>query len=146
MDRSSALAARRGGRVDRLARTAERILRFMADPRLGVGLLVVAAAWNAIAAAGPNGGALLDAWPYLVLLGAVLLTGLAGVAVRLPAAWREWRRPPPLTGDDLLARKIPLVAEPDAAMRSGAAGALRAAGYRVVERGQGGRWTRSEEH
>ena len=142
MDRSSALAARRGGRVDRLARIAERILRLMADPRLGVGLLVVAAAWNAIAAARPNGGALLEAWPYLVLLGAVLLTGLAGVAVRLPAAWREWRRPPPLTaGDDLLARQIPLVAEPDAAVRSAAAGALRAAGYQVVERGQGVRWT-----
>jgi cytochrome c biogenesis protein ResB len=141
MDRSSALAAGRGGRVDRLARGAERILRLMADPRLGVGLLVVAAAWNAVAAARPNGGALLDAWPYLVLLGVVLLTGLAGVAVRLPAAWREWRRPPPLTGDDLLARQIPLATEPDAALRSGAAAALRAAGYRVIERGQGGRWT-----
>jgi cytochrome c biogenesis protein ResB len=141
MDRSSALAARRGARVDRLARGAERILRLMADPRLAVGLLVVAAAWNALAAARPNGGVLLDAWPYPVLLGAVLLTGLAGVAVRLPAAWREWRRPPPLTGDDVVVRQIPLVAEPDAAVRSGAAGALRAAGYRVVERGQGIRWT-----
>ena len=141
MDRSSALAAGRGGRVDRLARSAERVLRLMADPRLGVGLLVVAAAWNAVAAARPNGGALLDAWPDLVLLGVVLLTGLAGVAVRLPAAWREWRRPPPLTGDDLLARQIPLATEPDAVLRSGAAAAMRAAGYRVIERGQGGRWT-----
>ena len=142
MDRSSAMAAQRGERVDRVARAAERLLRLMADPRVGLGLLVLAAAWNAIAAAQANGGALLDAWPYLVLLGAVLLTGLAGVAVRVPTAWREWRRPQPLTArDDVVVRQLALAREPDAAVRTAAADALRAAGYRVVERGQGGRWT-----
>ncbi|HET6746469.1 MAG TPA: cytochrome c biogenesis protein ResB [Candidatus Limnocylindria bacterium] len=142
MDRSRAMAAQRGGRVDRLARAAERLLRVMADPRLGLGLLVLAAVWNAIAAARPDGGALLDAWPYLVLLGAVLLTGLAAVAVRVPAAWREWRRPAPLTaGDEVVATQIPLAHDLDAGRRVAASMALRAAGYRVVERGQGARWT-----
>ena len=142
MDQSSATAARSGGRVDRLARAAERALRVMADPRLGFGLLLLAAAWNAVAAAAPNGGALLDAWPYLLLLGAVLLTGLASVAVRLPAAWREWRRPPPLSArDEVITRDLVLARDPDAAMRAKAADGLRAAGYRVVERGQAGRWT-----
>ena len=142
MDRSSAMAVPRGGRIDRLARGAERTLRAMADPRLGLGLLLVAAAWNALAAAQPNGGALLDAWPYLVLLGAVLLTGLAGVAVRVPPAWREWRRPPALTlGDGVAATEIGLVRPPDAAQLARVADALRGAGYRVVERAQGRRWT-----
>jgi cytochrome c biogenesis protein ResB len=142
MDRSSAMAVPRGGRLDRLARSAERALRVMADPRLGLGLLVVAAAWNALAAARPNGGVLLDAWPYLVLLGAVLLTGLAGVAVRVPAAWREWRRPPPLTtGDDVIVTELPLAHAPDAVRLAAVADALRGAGYRVVERGHGRRWT-----
>ena len=142
MDRSRAMAAQRGGRVDRLARAAERLLRVMADPRLGLGLLVLAAVWNAIAAARPDGGALLDAWPYLVLLGAVLLTGLAAVAVRVPAAWREWRRPAPLTaGGEVVATQIPLAHDLDAGRRVAASMALRAAGYRVVERGQGARWT-----
>lgn len=142
MDRSSALAVPRGGRVGRLARLAERVLRTLADPRLGLGLLGLAAVWNAVAAARPDGGALLDAWPYLVLVGAILLTGLAGVAVRVPAAWREWRRPPPLTArDDVVSAEVPLAREPDAARLAALADDLRRAGYRVVERGEGRRWT-----
>jgi hypothetical protein len=141
MDRSSAMAVPRGRRLDRLARVAERTLRVMADPRIGLGLLLLAAAWNALGAARPNGGALLDAWPYLLLVGAVLLTGLAAVAVRVPAAWREWRRPPPLTARDDAASQIVQARSADETVRSGAAAALRGAGYRVVERGQGSRWT-----
>jgi hypothetical protein len=144
MDRSSAMAARRGGRVDRIARRAERLLRAMADPRLALGLLAVAAAWNAIAAATPNGGALLDSTAYLVLLGAVLLTGMAAVAVRAPPAWREWRRPAPLTvGDDVLAAELPIGRSPDAAVLARVAEVLRRAGYRVAFRGRGARWTAS---
>jgi cytochrome c biogenesis protein ResB len=95
-----------------------------------------------VAAARLDGGALLDAWPYLLLVGAVLLTGLAGVAVRVPAAWREWRRPPPLmSGDDVVLAEVPLVRAPDASGLSELADALRRAGYRVVERGEGRRWT-----
>lgn len=141
MDRSPAIAATRGGFVDRLARRVERLLRLMADVRLALGLLLVAGAWNAVAAAAPNGGALLDSLPYVALLGAVLLTGIAGVAVRAPAAWREWRRPAPLTaGDDVLGADIAVVAA-DERQRASAASVLRDAGYRVVVRGRGARWT-----
>jgi hypothetical protein len=142
MDRSRALAARRGGRVDRLARRAELLLRLMADPRLALGLLVVAGAWNALAAAAPGGGGLLDAPAYLLLLGAILLTGVAGAAVRAPAAWREWRHPAPVTaGDDVLRAEIPLRQPPNEAQRASVADALRRSGYRVAVRGRGARWT-----
>jgi cytochrome c biogenesis protein ResB len=64
------------------------------------------------------------------------------VAVRAPAAWREWRRPPPLTArDDVAAAEIPLARAADAAGLATVAAALRSAGYRVVERGNGRRWT-----
>jgi cytochrome c biogenesis protein ResB len=141
MDRSPAMAAR-GGRADRLARSAERLLRTVGDPRLGLGLLLVAAAWNAVAAALPDGGVLLDYPAYLVLLCAVLLTGLAGVVVRAPAVWREWRRPAPLTpSDELLGAELPVAAERQEHMRTAGVAILRRAGYRVVERGQGRRWS-----
>jgi cytochrome c biogenesis protein ResB len=141
MDRSPALAAR-GGLADRLGRAAERLLRTVGDPRLALGLLLAAGLWNALAAALPNGGWLLDTAGYLVLLGAVLLTGLAGVAVRTPAVWREWRRPAPLTASDELPGVELSIAPPDRErVRPAAVEVLRRAGYRVVERGRGARWT-----
>jgi hypothetical protein len=135
MDRSPAIAARRGGRADRLLRT-------VADPRLGLGLLLAAGLENALGAALPDGGWLLDTPAYLVLLGAVLLTGLAGFAVRAPAVWREWRRPAPLApSDETLSVELPVPAERHASMRSAGITILRRAGYRVVERGHGRRWS-----
>jgi hypothetical protein len=142
MDRSPAMPTRRGGRADRLGRSAERLLRTVGDPRLALGLLLAAGLWNALAAALPDGGWLLDTPAYLVLLGAVLLTGLAGVAVRAPAVWREWRRPAPLAASDELPGVEVLVApEQRERVRPAAVQILRRAGYRVVERGQGARWS-----
>jgi hypothetical protein len=142
MDRSPAMAVRRGARADRLARSAERLLRLVGDPRLGLGLLLLAALWNALAAALPAGGWLLDTPAYLVLLGAVLLSGLAGVAVRAPAVWREWRRPAPLGGsDEPMGVEITLDPSTEGHARAAAVTTLRRAGYRVIERGTGRRWT-----
>lgn len=142
MNRSPALAAGRGRRADRLAQSAERVLRALGDPRLGLALLLVAGTWNALAAALPAGGWLLDTPAYLVLLAAVLLTGVAGVAVRAPAAWREWRRPAPLAASaDLISIDLPLDSTPDRAGLTRAVTILRRAGYRVVERGEGLRWS-----
>ena len=141
MDRSPALAAR-GGLADRLARSAERLLRTVGDPRLALGLLLAAGLWNALAAALPNGGWLLDSPAYLVLLGAVLLTGLAGVVVRAPAVWREWRRPAPLAAsDELPGVELAIPPENRERVKPVAVDVLRRAGYRVVERGRGLRWT-----
>ena len=78
---------------ERLARAGERTLRLLGDARLGLGLLLLAGASNAVAALLPGGPASLDGWPYAVLLGLVALTGIAAVAVRSPTVWREWRRP-----------------------------------------------------
>ncbi len=141
MNPAPALATTATG-LDRLARVAERALRIGADPRVGLGLLLVAAAWNAAAAAVPGGGALLDSSAYLVLLGAILLSGLAAVAVRWPAAWREWRRPSALrpgggTLEVVVSCAAPL-AEP---ARANLAAALGHAGYRIRRSGSGARWT-----
>jgi ResB-like family protein len=142
MDRSPALAARRGGRTDRLSRSTDRLLRLLGDPRLGLGLLLLAGLWNALAAALPKGGWLLDSPAYLVLLGAVLLTGLAGVAIRAPAAWREWRRPAPsAASDEGLNVELPVAPGRQEQAQAAAVSVLRRAGYRVVERGKGRRWT-----
>lgn len=78
---------------DRLSRRAERLLRLLADGRLGLVLLLLAGAANVVAALLPDGPALLDAWPYAVLLGVLAITAVAAAAVRAPATWREWRRP-----------------------------------------------------
>jgi len=148
MSRSTALAAG-GRRADRVARTAERLLRTAADPRLALGLLLLAGAWNALAAALPSGAGLLATPPYLFLLGIILCSGVASVAVRLPVAWREWRQPGVLAeGADLLAAELPLAGEPlsgalDRDARARLAQTARAAGYRVVERGSGQRWSLS---
>jgi cytochrome c biogenesis protein len=141
MDRSTALPGR-APRLDRIARGSERLLRRAGDSRLALALLLVAGAANALAAALPDGGRLLDSPAYLVLLGAVLLSGMAAVAVRLPATWREWRTPaPPTDGEGSLIAEIPLEGGLDPANREGLRKELSAAGYRVLERTQRGRWT-----
>ena len=78
---------------ERLARAAERQLRLLGDARVGLILLLLTGLANAVAAFLPDGPRLLDAWPYALLLAVVALSGVAAVAVRTPAAWREWRRP-----------------------------------------------------
>lgn len=124
-----------GARLDTLARAGDRWLRRAGDVRLGALLLVVAAIWNAAAAAA-GGAAWLAAPPYAVLLGAILLSGLAGVATRLPAAWLEWRRPravPEGRGAAVAVLDSPLEAP-------GVQGRLQALGYRVTPAAQGARW------
>jgi hypothetical protein len=142
MSRSTALAASGGRRADRLARAAQRLLRLAADTRLALGLLLLAGAWNAAAAALPSGASLLATPPYLVLLGLILCSGMASVAVRLPGAWHEWRQPAPLAeSSDVLVAEVPLTEAPADASRAAMAVAARRAGYRVMERGRGDRWS-----
>jgi cytochrome c biogenesis protein ResB len=95
MGHARVLSVPRGTRIDRLARASERLLRVLADVRLGLVLLLAAASINAIAAALPSGSWLVRTSGYLVLLAAVLASGLAAIAIRLPTAWRDWRRPRP---------------------------------------------------
>ena len=141
MNPAPALATTPAG-LDRLARAAERGLRLTADPRLGLGLLLLAGAWNVAAAALPNGGALLDSIPYLLLLGAILLSGLAAVAVRSPAAWREWRRPAALRGsEEALHVEVPISVPLTDEVRAELAVGLQRAGYRIRSRGAGDRWS-----
>ena len=121
---------------DRLARLAERTLRMLGDARLALALLLLAGAANVVAALLPAGPEALDGWPYAVLLGAVALSGVAAVASRAPAAWREWRRPGAVhPGPEALSAR--LAAAPDPAE---IATRLRAAGYRVATEERRGRW------
>ena len=141
MSRSTALAATGGRRADRLARAAERVLRIGADPRLALGLLLLAGLWNAAAAALPSGAWLLATPPYLVLLALILCAGVASVGVRMPAAWREWRRPAEVAeGSEMLVAEIPVATPLAEGQRAAMVAAARAAGYRVAERGRSGRW------
>lgn len=78
---------------DRPARTAERLLRLVGDGRTGVLLLAAVGIANLLAALFDGGGTALDGGWYAMLLGVLALSGVAAVAVRAPAAWREWRRP-----------------------------------------------------
>jgi len=143
MSRSTALAAG-GRRGDRVARAAERMLRIAADPRLALALLLLAGAWNAAAAALPSGAWLLATPPYLVLLGVILCSGVASVAVRLPVAWREWRQPAALAeGSEVLTAEVPLAGALDPDARARLIVAVRAAGYRVAEWRSGERWSLS---
>ncbi|MDP9468361.1 MAG: hypothetical protein M3P32_06435, partial [Chloroflexota bacterium] len=142
MSRSTALPASGGRRADRLARAAERLLRLAADARLALGLLLLAGAWNAAAAALPGGADLLGSPAYLVLLALILCAGVASVGVRLPAAWREWRRPAVVAeGSDVLTAEIPVDAVLGEPERDAAAAALRRCGYRVMARGRGAAWS-----
>lgn len=121
--------------AERLARGAERLLRAFGDARTGVALLALLGLANAVAALLPDGPRLLDEWPYALLLGAVALSGVAAVAVRAPAAWREWRLPGPVQpGPGLLRTALPALTS------ATAVDALRDAGYRVRLEAQRGRW------
>jgi cytochrome c biogenesis protein ResB len=122
--------------ADRLARAAERSLRVLGEGRTAITLLLAAGAANVAAALLPGGAAVLDGWPYALLLGVVVLSAMAGVAVRLPSAWREWRRPVAVRpGAGVLRASLLSGAGPDAVGSQ-----LRAAGYRVRTESTGGRW------
>ncbi|MBA2633391.1 MAG: cytochrome c biogenesis protein ResB [Chloroflexi bacterium] len=118
----------------------ERWLRTLGDPRLGLALLLAAGAANAIAAAVPETRAWLDSLPYLLLVGAIALTGVAGVAVRLPAVWREWRRPGAL-GPHPSDWSAELPSAPSADVRRKLMTELRGAGFRVQEETSRRRWS-----
>lgn len=134
MDRSRALGPS-GRPREALARAADRLLRHAGDLRLAAVLLIAAAAWNAIAAVAPDGPASLDSPVYLALLGAIVLSGLAGVAVRLPAAWREWRAPGPVAeGRGALSAVLPVALDRDAVAER-----VAGLGYRVAASGEA-RW------
>jgi hypothetical protein len=132
-------AATRAHRRATVTARVERWLRVVGDPRVGLGLLLLAGAANALAAAVPAARGGLDSLPYLLLVGAIALSGAAAVAVRLPGVRREWRRPgalaPHPTDWSAVLRGAPsseqlhrLVAE------------LRGAGYRVREQQGRRRW------
>ena len=120
----------------RLSAAADRLLRLAGDVRLAAVLLVAAAAWNALAATAPSGTASLDSPVYLLLLGVILLSGLAGVGVRLPAAWREWRRP--TTVPEGRGALVEVVEGGGGVVATTAA--LGRLGYRTVVAGSGDRW------
>jgi cytochrome c biogenesis protein len=121
---------------DRLARAAERFLRVAGDGRVGLVLLAATGLANAVAAVLPGGPRLLDGLPYAFLLGALALSGVAAVAVRAPAAWREWRRPGPVQpGAGALEASLPM-GEPEVLLA-----ALSRSGYRArLESARGDRW------
>ena len=121
--------------ADRLSRVAEGLLRLIGDGRVAIGLLLVAGAANVVAAVLPDGPALLGAWPYALLLGALALSSVAAAAVRTPATWREWRRPGPIRSvSGAVAATLAPAPDPQQIER-----ALRGAGYRTRrERGRGG--------
>lgn len=123
-------------RGDHLARVGERLLRLVGDGRTGLALLLLAGAANAVAAFLPDGPRLLDAWPYAVLLGAVALSGVAAMAVRAPAVWREWRNPGAVrAGSGVLRVAVSSTAGPDEVTRL-----LGDAGYRTRTEVTRGRW------
>lgn len=78
---------------ERLARGADGLLRWLGDARVGLGLLLITGMANAAAALLAGGPRLLAGWPCALLLGVLAVSGIAAVAVRAPATWREWRRP-----------------------------------------------------
>ena len=120
-----------------LAHRADRALRLAGDVRLAAALLVVGAAWNVAAAVAPAGVASLDSPAYAVLLGAVLLSGLAGMAARWPAAWREWRHPGPVA-EGRGTSSVAIAAEnPD---QAAVARRLQRLGYRVATAPARGGW------
>ncbi len=112
--------------ADRAARFAERLLRALGDARLAIGLLLAVGVANLVTALVPNGRAMLESWPYAVLLGAIAMTSLAAVAVRAPATWREWRRPGPVPR-----AAANLALRLDAVAPTRLEAALRDAGYRT---------------
>jgi len=138
VSRSGELSVRPGGvSISRLTRLADRTLPLLAEPRLGVGLLLAACIANVAGAALPEGAWLARTPPYLALLAAVAVSGMAAVAVRLPAGWTAWRRPRPLA-DTPEASRFTLamgdLTSPSAVLED-AERVLRLAGYRVSEWG-----------
>ncbi len=128
------LSRSRQAGLDRLARLADRLLRAIGDARLGVALLVAAGVANLLAAARADWRWLLDSPPYLTVVGAILITGVAAVAVRIPPVVREWLHPVPLANSrDVLATDVPLTTQLTGAERAHMLGALRSAGYRLSE-------------
>ena len=132
-------AAGRVGYVEWASRQIERALRLTGGPRLGALLLVVAAVANVAAAIVPSWRGLLDSPAYLLLVGAIALSGIATVGVRSRAAWREWRSPTPLpAGSELVSTYI---AVPDAGLDSELLEhVVRKSGYRLRRHGTGERW------
>lgn len=129
----AAVAASPAG--DRLVTGAERVLRIAGDARSGLVLLLLAGLANALAALLPDGPARLNGWPYAALLGAVVLSGVAAVAVRSPTVWREWRRPTAVQAGAATLRLLLPAEPPDVIERS-----LQAAGYRTRREARRGRW------
>ena len=117
----------------------ERWLRLVGDPRVGLGLLLLAGAANALAAAVPGTRGWLDSLPYLLLVGAIALSGVAAVAVRLPAVQREWRRPGALAPHPT-DWSVVLPATPSSEQLHRLVAELRGAGYRVREQPGRRRW------
>jgi cytochrome c biogenesis protein ResB len=120
---------------DRLARGAERVLRAVGDARTGLLLLLLTGLANAVAAFLPDGPRRLESWPYALLLGALVLSGMAAVGVRAPTAWREWWRPSPVQAGTGTLRASVHDASP-----GHAEAVLRSAGYRVRREGTDARW------
>ena len=121
---------------DRLAIGAERLLRILGDVRLGLVLLLLTGLANFGAALTAGGPERLDGPPYAALLGALALSAVAALAVRVPATWREWRRPGPVAGGGAL------VQETEARPQAQVEAALRGLGYRTRVTGaeRPGRW------
>lgn len=135
---TAALATQARRRTTVTARV-EHWLRVVGDPRVGLGLLLVAGVANAMAAAVPETRSWLDSLPYLLLVGAIVLTGVAAVAVRLPAVWREWRRPGALAPHPT-DWSIELRATPSSERLHRLVSELRGAGFRVREQQGRRRW------
>ncbi len=120
--------------AERFSRGAEHALQAFGDARTGLALLLLTGAVNVAATLLPSGPGLLDGWPFAVLLGVLALSGVAAVAVRAPAAWREWRRPGPVRpGAGALVHSVSVRAPQELEVL------LRSAGYRTrFERIRGG--------
>jgi cytochrome c biogenesis protein ResB len=97
-------------------------------------LLLLVGGANVAAALLPERRGLLDGVPYALLLGVTALSGVATVAVRAPAAWREWRRPGAVAPDGALTASLPPRDREEVAML------LRGAGYRTRIEESRGRW------
>jgi cytochrome c biogenesis protein ResB len=133
------VAATRVGYVERASRRMERALRLGGGPRLGAVLLVLAGAANVTAALVAPWRGLLDSPAYLLLVGTIVLSGMATVGVRSRAAWREWRSPAPLPGGSALVSAY--IAAPDDRLDSERLEhVLRKSGYRLRRHGTGKRW------
>ncbi|HJP72590.1 MAG TPA: hypothetical protein VJ975_12810, partial [Candidatus Limnocylindria bacterium] len=129
-------AARVTPAAERPARAAERLLRLLGDGRTGVVLIAAVGLANLVAALLPDGTRLLDGAWYAVVLGLLALSGVAAVAVRAPAAWREWRRPGQVhPGADAL--ELALAGRPAAEVLA----MVSAAGYRARIEEARGAWS-----